>query len=66
MSRKSEYKNWIMETIGDDVDIGFANARNDTEIVPGSSAGDNPSSTSAELQFLPSFVLLEVLFLLMS
>ena len=55
-----------METIGDDADIGIANARNDTETFPGSSAGENSSSTSAELQFLPPFVLLEVLFLLMS
>lgn len=55
-----------METIGDDADIGIANARNDTETFPGSSAGENSSSTSAELHLLPSFVLLEVLFLLMS
>ena len=66
LSGKSEYKNWIMETIGDDADIAIANARNDTEIFPGSSAGDNSSSTSAELQLLSSFVLLEILFLLMS
>jgi len=65
-TRFSEYKKWIMEQIGDDVDIGIANARNDTEIFPGSTPEDNSSSTSAGVGLLPSFVLLEVLFLLMS
>ena len=55
-----------MEQIGDDADIGIANARNDTEIFPGSTPEDNSSSTSAGVGLLPSFVLLEVLFLLMS
>ena len=66
MSKTSEYKKWILETIGDDADIGIANARNDTDIFPDSSLQDSTSPTSTGLGLLPSFVLLEVLFLLMS